>query len=71
MADDLANFIETQKRKLEQERAEFLRGANGEVRKGFELCINYFINNYTSVVVSFIYIIVILLDQKCCINIIA
>ena len=31
MADDLASFIESQKRKLEKERAEILRGQESEV----------------------------------------
>ena len=31
MADDLASFIESQKRKLEKERAEILQGQKGEV----------------------------------------
>ena len=32
MADDLASFIESQKRKLEKERAEILRAQESEVR---------------------------------------
>ena len=32
MADDLAGFIESQKRKLEKERAEILRAQESEVR---------------------------------------
>lgn len=31
MADDLASFIDSQKRKLEKERAEILQGQKGEV----------------------------------------